>query len=305
VFLVLRQITKNLSVDKSSSSSNALISAKNIPKLTKIRFQSVKLDLRGTVIDKPAGSAELFTEDLGNGVKLTMVKIQAGKFLMGSPESEQQRQFDESPQHQVSVPEFYLGQTLVTQSQWLAIMGNNPAFFKGNDKLPVEQVSWLDAIDFCQKLSQKTGRTYRLPSESEWEYACRAGTTSPFAFGETITPSIVNYDGDYPYGAAAKGKRRGETTPVGSFPPNLFGLYDLHGNLYEWCLDEADNGDYNGAPTDGSARGDISSRDEQRQRLLRGGSWTFYASTCRSALRYRLSAFDRHMSVGFRIVYVS
>jgi eukaryotic-like serine/threonine-protein kinase len=303
--LTLSQLGRNSSSNKSNSGSKAPESASNPPKLTNIQFTSVKLDRQGKIINRPSGSAEIFTEDLGNGVKLTMVKIPAGKFLMGSPESEQQRAFDESPQHQVSLPEFYLGQTLVTQAQWLAIMGNNPAFFKGNDKLPVEQVSWLDALDFCQKLSQKTGRTYRLPSESEWEYACRAGTTSPFAFGETITPSIVNYDGDYPYGAAAKGKSRGETTPVGSFPPNLFGLYDLHGNLYEWCLDEQeDNYSYNGAPNDGSARGDLNSRDENKWRRLRGGSWTFYASTCRSALRYRLSASDRHMSVGFRVVSV-
>jgi eukaryotic-like serine/threonine-protein kinase len=304
VFVLLRQIIQNLSFDKSGSTSKYLNSAKNIPKITKIRFQSVKLDLRGAVIDKPAGSAEIFTENLGNSVKLTMVKIPAGKFLMGSPASERDRQDSESPQHQVSVPEFYLGQTLVTQAQWLAIMGNNPSHFKGNDKLPVEQVNWLDAIDFCQKLSQKTGRIYRLPSESEWEYACRARTTSPFAFGETITPSIVNYDGEDPYGAAAKGKSSGETMPVGSFPPNLFGLYDLHGNLWEWCLDEWVDS-YNGAPTDGSARGDINSRDEKKRRLLRGGSWLNSASYCRSASFGNNVASGRNFVIGFRVVYVS
>jgi eukaryotic-like serine/threonine-protein kinase len=299
--LTLSQLGRNSSSNKSNSGSKAPESASNPPKLTNIQFTSVKLDRQGKIINRPSGSAEIFTEDLGNGVKLTMVKIPAGKFLMGSPESEQQRAFDESPQHQVSLPEFYLGQTLVTQAQWLAIMGNNPSYFKGNGKLPVEQVSWLDAMDFCQKLSQKTERTYRLPSEAEWEYACRAGTTTPFAFGETITPAVVNYDGNYPYGGAAKGEHRQKTTPVGNFPPNLFGLYDLHGNVWEWCLDEWVDS-YNGAPTDGSVRGDISSRDENKTRLLRGGSWIVTASYCRSANRIDNAASSRLDSFGFRVV---
>jgi eukaryotic-like serine/threonine-protein kinase len=299
--LTLSQIGKNSPLGKSDSGSNTPEPASNLPKLTKISFTSVKLDRQGNVIDKPLGSAEIFTEALSNMVNLTMVKISAGKFQMGSPESEKNRGEDESSQHEVNVPEFYLGQTLVTQAQWTAIMGNNPSYFKGNGKLPVEQVSWLDAMDFCQKLSQKTERTYRLPSEAEWEYACRAGTTTPFAFGETITPAVVNYDGNYPYGGAAKGEHRQKTTPVGNFPPNLFGLYDLHGNVWEWCLDEWVDS-YNGAPTDGSVRGDISSRDENKTRLLRGGSWIFTASYCRSANRFDNAASSRLDSFGFRVV---
>jgi formylglycine-generating enzyme required for sulfatase activity len=182
-------------------------------------------------------------------------------------------------------------------------MGNNPSHFKGDDKLPVENVSWLDAVDFCRKLSQKTGRTYRLPSEAEWEYACRAGTTTPFAFGETITPEVVNYDGNFPYGGAAKGEYRQKTTPVGAFPPNRFGVYDMHGNVWEWCLDEwVDN--YNGAPTDGSARGNIHSRDENINRLLRGGSWNNNASNCRSANRNYNAASNRNNNIGFRVVWL-
>jgi formylglycine-generating enzyme required for sulfatase activity/predicted Ser/Thr protein kinase len=274
----------------------------NLPKLTTIQFTSVKLNSEGTIVDRPSGSAEIFTEDLGNSVELTMVKIPAGKFLMGSPESEQERNRDESPQHPVSVPEFYLGQTPITQAEYQAIMGDNPSSFQDNDKLPVQYVNWLEAMDFCEKLSQKTGKTYRLPSEAEWEYACRAGSSTPFAFGETITPEVVNYNGR-PYGGGAKGESRLITTPVGTFPPNLFGLYDLHGNVYEWCLDEwVEN--YHGAPTDGSARGDIRSRDENKMRLLRGGSWFYNASRCRSASRCSYIALFCNNDIGFRVVSV-
>jgi eukaryotic-like serine/threonine-protein kinase len=317
--LTLSQIGKNSSPDSPTSTPNnpeplpsespspnvsSRSVATNTPKLTKIQFTSVKLDRQGKIINRPSGSAEIFTEALGNGVKLTMVKIPAGKFLMGSPESEKERDKDESPQHQVSVPEFYLGQTLVTQAQWVAIMGNNPSKFKGNDKLPVEQVSWLDAINFCQKLNQKTERTYRLPSEAEWEYACRAGTTTPFSFGETITPAVVNYDGNYPYGGAAKGESRGKTTPVGTFSPNLFGLYDMHGNVWEWCLDEVLGNDYNVAPTDGSAWGDITTSRTYKQAhsRLRGGSWSYIETpgSCRSANRWSWP--QGGFSIGFRVV---
>jgi eukaryotic-like serine/threonine-protein kinase len=204
----------------------------------------------------------------------------------------------------VTVPEFCFGQTLVTQAQWQAIMGNNPSHFKGDDQLPVDSVSWLDAMDFCQKLSQKTGRAYRLPSEAEWEYACRAGTQNPFAFGETITPAVVNYDGNYPYASAAKGEYREKTTPVGIFPANGFGLYDMHGNLWEWCLDEwVDN--YNNSPTDGNAREGLSRSANNSQRMVRGGSWCADAWICRSANRYFNAASDRNEDCGLRVVAVA
>jgi eukaryotic-like serine/threonine-protein kinase len=266
-----------------------------------IQFISVKLDNRGKIIAKPKGKAEVFEENLGNGISMTMVKIPAGKFMMGSPESEANRLDWESPQHLVNVPTFYLGQTLVTQSQYQQIMGNNPAYFQGDGNLPVEQVSWLEAMDFCDKLTQKSGKTYRLPSEAEWEYACRAGTITPYAFGEKITPSVVNYDGNEPYGGAAKCEFRSKTTPVSSFPSNLFGLYDMHGNLYEWCLDEwVDN--YNNPPTDGSARGDIISRYNNTRRLLRGGSWITNTQYCRSAVSDNFTASARLNGIGFRVV---
>jgi eukaryotic-like serine/threonine-protein kinase len=275
------------------------------PTLRSIQFASVKLDSSGKEVGKPQGKAEVFDESLGNGVNLTMVKIPAGKFLMGSPASEGDRESNESPQHEVSIPEFYMGQTEVTQAQWQAIMwwnNPNPSQFKGDGKLPVDSVSWLEAMEFCKKLNEKTGRRYTLPSEAQWEYACRAGTTTPFAYGETITAAVVNYNGDYPYGNAPKGKYRQGTTPVGSFPPNLFGLYDMHGNVWEWCLDEW-VGNYNGAPTDGSARGDINSRAE-KNRLLRGGSWDYNARYCRSAYRGIIGAWSGSSNVGFRLVWV-
>jgi eukaryotic-like serine/threonine-protein kinase len=244
-----------------------------------------------------------------------MIKIPAGKFMMGQTASEKQELLkflkyhadgffvSELPQHQVKVPEFFLGQTLVTQTQWQEIMGNNPSGFKGDSKLPVDSVTRLDAMDFCQKLSQKTGRIYRLPSEAEWEYACRAGTTTPFHFGETITPEVVNYDGSKTfYASADKGENRGKPTPVGIFPSNGFGLYDMHGNLWEWCLDEW-KVNYNNAPVDGSARGNINSRDKGRLFLLRGGSWNFDPVNCRSTSRNR-SFTDTHSKYwGFRVVY--
>jgi formylglycine-generating enzyme required for sulfatase activity len=269
--------------------------------LSSIQFASIKLDGSGNEISKPSSQAEIFTESLGNSVNLTMVKIPAGKFLMGSPASELGRNSSESPQHEVNVSEFYMAQTLVTQAQWQAIMGNNPSrfqpWFQSNDKLPVEKVSWQDAMDFCGKLSEKTGRKYILPSEAQWEYACRSGTTTPFAFGETITPAVVNYDGNYTYGNAPKGEYRKKTTPVGSFPPNLFGLYDMHGNLWEWCQDKwHDN--YSGAPIDGSAWLEGGNSNY----VLRGGSWLNYPRNCRSANRYNLSRDDRNRSIGFRVV---
>jgi len=167
---------------------------------------------------------------------------------------------------------------------------------------PVEQVNWYDAVEFCARLSKLTGREYRLPSEAEWEYACRAGTTTPFYFGETITGELANYNASKTYAGEAKGEYRGETTPVGQFPPNAFGLYDMHGNVWEWCADTwHDN--YDGAPRDGSAW--LENGNDNRS-PLRGGSWSYIPDVCRSAFRY-LSPFRRDLRfnvVGFRVVCV-
>ncbi|MEH2105451.1 SUMF1/EgtB/PvdO family nonheme iron enzyme [Nostoc sp.] len=250
-----------------------------------------------TIVVPRSYPSNSFVEDLGNSITLTMVKIPGGTFMMGSPEGEAERNKDESPQHQVKVPGFFMGKYEITQAQYQAIMGNNPSNFKGG-KRPVEQVSWDDAVEFCQKLSQKTKKTYRLPSEAEWEYACRAGTKTPFYFGETITTNLVNYNGEYPYGSAPKGEYRQQTIDVGKFPPNFFGLYDMHGNVWEWCKDVY-NDNYQGAPKDGSAWLTGKNNDIK---VVRGGGWFEVARNCRSAFRIRLARADRDSFIGFRVV---
>ena len=213
---------------------------------------------------------------------------------------------DESPQHPVTVPPFTMGKFEVTQAQWKAIaslpkvkidLNVDPSKFKGSDR-PVENVSWNDAIEFCDRLSAKTGKKYRLPSEAEWEYACRAGTTAPFNVGATLSADLANYDGTYTYGSGQKGTYRNETIAVGSFSPNAFGLYDMHGNVWEWCADYYHT-NYQGAPTDGSAWVEGGDR---ANRLLRGGSWDDDPWLCRSALRNRLGPDRRYDFIGFRVV---
>jgi formylglycine-generating enzyme required for sulfatase activity len=255
----------------------------------------VKVDDRGNIVTRESLQAEYFTENLGNGVTLDMVAIPGGTFIMGSPKTEEERLNNEGPQHSVTVPAFFMAKYPVTQAQWQAVMGNNPSRFKGANR-PVEQVSWNEAGKFCQKLSQITGKNYRLPSEAEWEYACRAGTATPFCFGETITTGLANYNGDDTYGNGPKGVSRGQTTDVGSFPPNGFGLYDMHGNVSEWCQDVWHK-NYNGAPTDGSA---WTSEGNPRYRLLRSGNWLNDPRFCRSAYRWSIPG-GRYDDVGFRL----
>ncbi|NJR39006.1 MAG: formylglycine-generating enzyme family protein [Leptolyngbyaceae cyanobacterium CSU_1_4] len=251
-------------------------------------------------LDRRSAQAQYFRENLGNGVTLDMVAIPGGTFQMGSPDSEAERRDSESPQHSVTIAPFYMGKFAVTQAQYQAIMGNNPSHFKGENR-PVEQVSWHDAIAFCQKLSERTGNPYRLPSEAEWEYACRAGTTTPFHFGEAITPDLVNFDGRFTYSSAPQGIYREQTSDVGSFPPNGFGLYDMHGNVLEWCEDVYHE-IYEGAPTNGNA---WNVGGEKNTRLLRGGSWNYYPWFCRSADCSRLTPDFCVGLVGFRVVWVA
>jgi len=266
-------------------------------------------------IRKETRRAECYTEDLGGGVGLDMVKIPAGTFQMGSPEDEPERLDREGPQHEVTVPEFYMGRYPVTQGQWKALveateavdrdLDPDPSEFKddyeGSDRWsrPVERVSWYDAKEFCDRLSQKTGRDYRLPSEAEWEYACRAGTTTPFHFGETIATSLANYNGNYTYGRGSKGEYRKQTTPVGYFKfANPFGLHDMHGNVWEWCEDDYHDS-YENAPDDGSA---WLSGEENTTKILRGGSWSLNPRYCRCANRYVDYAAYQDNVIGFRVL---
>ncbi|MEH2157660.1 caspase, EACC1-associated type [Nostoc sp.] len=269
------------------------------PKYISFKFETVTVDKKGQVIKRDSNKqAKFFKESLDNAITLDMVEIPRGSFNMGSPPNENGRTKYEDPQHPVNVPAFFMGKFEVTQEQYEQIMGSNPSNFKGA-KRPIEQVSWNDAVEFCNKLSQKTGRKYRLPSEAEWEYACRAGTTTPFHFGETITTELANYNGNYTYASAPQGKSRQETTEVGSFPPNAFGLYDMHGNVLEWCQDSWHDS-YKGSPSDGSAW-----IDNNQYQMLRGGSWSYNPEDCRSAYRNSVTRVFHYDYIGFRIVWAA
>jgi formylglycine-generating enzyme required for sulfatase activity len=252
------------------------------------------------------------TLDCGKGASLKLVLIPAGEFLMGGDEPSEQvarecnnlrvnsESFQkERPQHLVKITKpFYMGVYVVTNAQYEAVMGVNPSFFKGESN-PVEWVSWNDAVEFCKKLSAKTGQMVRLPTEAEWEYACRAGTTTPFNTGETISTEQANYSGNFTYGSGRKGENRKKTVPVGSFAPNAWGLYDMHGNVMEWCQDWFDAGYYKNSPTY-----DPPGPEKSESRVLRGGCWGIFPAACRSAARTRNTPEAREAFVGFRIVCV-
>ena len=229
-----------------------------------------------------------------------MVAIPSGSFEMGSPVDEIGRYRDESPQHRVRIgTPFALGKTEVTQGQWRALMGNNPSYFSGcGDECPVEQVTWNDAQEYLLKLSKKTGKHYRLPTEAEWEYAARAGTTTPFNTGNCIRTSEANYDGNYDYSYCHTMTRnyRQRTLPVGSLAANGFALHDMHGNVWEWAED-CWHDDYQGAPVDGSAW----SSGSCEKRVLRGGSWKVEPRALRSAQRNWEWANEPGNGHGFRV----
>ncbi|MCC5618378.1 SUMF1/EgtB/PvdO family nonheme iron enzyme [Nostoc sp. CHAB 5836] len=273
--------------------------------LSNFEFEVVTVNRRGEIIKQETKQARYFTEYLGDNIKLEMVAIPGGKFMMGSADGEGHK--DEYPQHEVNVPPFFMAKYLVTQAQWKAVaalpkierdLEPEPSHFSGDD-LPVDSISWYDAEEFCKRLSQKTGRQYRLPTEAEWEYACRAKTTTPFHFGETITGKLANYDASETFSKEPKGEYRQKTTSVKTFLPNAFGLFDMHGNLWEWCADIwQDN--YEGAPTDGSEW--INQIDNDNHfRVLRGGSWDDYPGNCRSANRIRNDP-GNDDNDGFRVV---
>ncbi len=266
-------------------------------------------------INRRRHQAEYFSEDLGNKVGLEMVAIPGCTFTMGSPETETDSIDSERPQHQVIVNPFFMGKYPITQAQWQAVaaleqiyreLNPDPSNFKGSDR-PVEQVSWYDVVEFCDRLAKATGRDYRLPSEAQWEYACRAGTNTPFHFGETITTDLANYDGtddkenkwSGSYGRDPKGIYRQETTSVGKFEvANIFGLSDMHGNVLEWCADEWHE-NYQNAPSSAST---WNNNSDGKYRMLRGASWIIIPRFCRSAFRSRYVPEYRDFNLGFRVV---
>jgi formylglycine-generating enzyme required for sulfatase activity len=259
------------------------------------------------IIQRKKSQAQYFTEDLGSDIGLDMILIQGGTFLMGSPPDELERFDSESPQHSVTVPTFFMGRYPITQAQWRVVaslpqvnrkLNPDDSHFKGDNR-PVDSMNWYDAVEFCDRLSQYTNRTYRLPTEAEWEYACRAGTTTPFHFGETITAELANYNATKTYGDGSKGEYRRETTPVDHFGiANAFGLCDMHGNVWEWCLDHW-HSNYDGAPDNGSA---WLTDDEGARRVRRGGSWYRSPRNCRSASRDYNNPVSNRYSIGFRVV---
>jgi formylglycine-generating enzyme required for sulfatase activity len=256
-------------------------------------------------IQKHRATNQFYEETLAENVRLRMMLIPAGQFMMGSRESEESSRANERLQRSVSIETFFLGKHPITQAQYEAVMGENPSFFKDepdSSNHPVENVLWDKAIKFCDRLSKQTDKEYRLPSEAEWEYACRARTTTPFHFGETLDAKVANYNATFTYGRGQKGEYVGKTTPVGSFKvANAFGLYDMHGNVWEWCEDDWHD-TYKDAPSDGSAW--VESDRTGTGRLLRGGSWDSDPRYCRSAFRGDFTRFNFLYDVGFRVCCV-
>ncbi|MFN0086166.1 MAG: SUMF1/EgtB/PvdO family nonheme iron enzyme [Blastocatellia bacterium] len=271
-------------------------------------YETITLDEAGEVTERRQSKAGRLIEELVPGVVLELVEIPGGAFNMGSADSEGAD--DERPRHEVAVSPFSMGRFPVTQEQWEIVAGwekveieldPDPSKFKGDDR-PVETVSWLDAVEFCARLSRNTGRAYRLPTEAEWEYACRAGTTTPFAFGETIAPEIVNYNGDFPYSKAKKGEFRAQTVPAGSLGvANSFGLFDMHGNVWEWCSDKYGENYYRECHERGVIV-DPQGPGAGSYRVIRGGGWHYYAVDCRSADRFNADPGARNDYVGLRLV---
>ena len=329
--------TPGSQTSQNTQSKKVPVSVKTLQKLELLpfNFEVVRVNAKGEQIEKESREAQYFSQDLGNDITLEMIAIPGGTFTMGSPPNEKDSYKYERPQQEVTVPTFFMGKYPITQAQWRAVASRtdlkvekdldpDPSRFKDPPKppfkrgasdsppfeegarggsptrwdRPVEQVNWYDAIEFCARLSKLTVREYRLPSEAEWEYACRAGTTTAFHFGETITGELANYNASKTYADEPKGEYREETTPVGQFSPNAFGLYDMHGNVWEWCADTwHDN--YDGAPRDGSV---WTENGYDNHSSLRGGSWYIDPFNCRSASRYDDYRRDYSGDYGFRVV---
>jgi formylglycine-generating enzyme required for sulfatase activity len=257
-------------------------------------FETLTVNSSGEILSRALGQARSIVETLKNDIALEMVWLPGGITQMGSPGH--LGYADEHPQHPVSVAPFFISRYLVTQEQWLSVMRRPLNCRFSGARLPVDRASWDDAQSFCQRLAKRSGHPYRLPSEIEWEYACRANTATPFSCGETLTTDLANYVGEHIFANEPKGIYRHGTTPVDTFPPNAFGLSDMHGNLWEWCAD-AWHDDYTAAPFNGTAWDDF----KPKFRVVRGGSWHETPNHCRSAVRLKFAPTERDDFVGFRV----
>jgi formylglycine-generating enzyme required for sulfatase activity len=270
--------------------------------------------LAACLITQGPARGEGAPREITNSIGMKLVLIPAGEFVMGSPATEAEREAGEE-QHEVAITRpFYLGAYTVTQGQFANVMGKNPSFFQsrngGSPGHPAEQVRWDDARAFCTRLSafseeKNAGRTYRLPSEAEWEYACRAGTTTAFNVGHALSSRQANFNGKFPYGGAEKGPFLRRTAKAGSYPPNAWGLYDMHGNVYEWCNDWYDPDYYKKSPKDnpkGPEKGVVATGfDSNSFVVVRGGCWLDEGRACRSARRFRLQQSEPYRWTGFRV----
>ncbi|WP_310485418.1 formylglycine-generating enzyme family protein [Chamaesiphon sp. VAR_48_metabat_403] len=259
-------------------------------------FETVTVNDRGDIIDRQRKQAFYYTENLGDGIELEMVYIPAGRLSYGY-----------GAEATIDIPSFHIGKYPITQAQYQAIVGKNPAYFKVSkgypysNRMPVEQIFWQDTQEFCSLLNTKTGRKYKLPDEFQWEYACRAGTKTTFYFGDVINEYLVNCM-TYQFTSARDWKR---TTTVGLFPPNNFGLYDLHGNVWEWCEDrqpEKPKSDF------GNPRGVVWDL-ERKNNLIKGGAWNIATPECSAAFRAAATIVEKQTHglcncVGFRVICI-
>ncbi len=285
-------------------------------------FVTIKLNDKGEVLGQSRGVAKGEIEDLGGGVLIEMIKLPGGEFWMGSTEADSQTAFveakrhykdakeewykAETPRHRIHLSPFMMGRYPVTQLQWFEVMGDLPSIeekLRGDDH-PVVNVSWAEATEFCKELSRRTKHQYRLPTEAEWEYACRAGTNTPFAFGPTLSPEVANYWWDYPFANGPKQEPLLKTLPVGSLEvANAFGLFDMHGNVWEWCSDWYSENYYQECKSQGVVS-DPLGPSTGLARVIRGGSWDYDAVYCRSAYRGDDTPGSRSGLLGFRLVRI-
>ena len=285
-------------------------------------FVTIKLNDQGEEISQSRGVAKGQVEDLGGGLMIEMIQLQGGEFWMGSTEADAQTAFAEAkryyenadekwykaetPRHRVNLSPFMMGRYAVTQAQWFEVMGDLPAIeakLRGDDH-PIVNVNWTEATEFCKELSRRTKHQYRLPTEAEWEYACRAGTNTHFAFGNTLSPEVANYRWNNPFGKGPKREKLGKTLPVGSLEvANAFGLFDMHGNVLEWCSDWYGDKYYQECKSQGVVN-DPQGPKSGSNRVIRGGGWSGNAVYCRSAYRFYDTPDDRSAYLGFRLVRI-